>query len=371
MILYEIIYYSFCTVVALQALYYLIIFRAFAFFKPKPVSYSQDIPVSVVICAKNEAENLKQMLPAVINQDYKNFEIVLINDASSDDTLDVMEMFQAKHSGIKIVNVRSVETFWGNKKYALTLGIKAATHDTLLFTDADCLPSTNTWIKEMVSLLKAEEAIVLGYGAYKTVKASFLNKLIRFETLTTAMTYFSMAKIGLPYMGVGRNLVYTKPLFFKMNGFVKHMKIRSGDDDLFVNQAATKKNTSLNFSQNSFTISTPKTTFGAWFKQKRRHISTANHYKLKHKILLALFYITNVLFFVLSILLLSLWYMPYIIIGLISFRMLLQITMYVKSAKKLNEKGLVWLLPILEIFLIVFQMVIFITNKIAKPNHWK
>ena len=112
-----------------------------------------------------------------------------------------------------------------------------------------------------------KESIVLGYGAYSKIKKSFLNKVVRFETLITAVNYFSFAKFGLPYMGVGRNLAYTKKTFFDANGFIRHIKVRSGDDDLFVNQMATPENTALCFSEGSFTESTPKTTFEDWFKQ--------------------------------------------------------------------------------------------------------
>ncbi len=371
MIFHDIIFYSFAVVLFFQCSYYLFLFGRFAFSKLQQSTRQEQLPVSVIICAKNEAENLKQFLPAVIDQQYPHFEIVLINDASSDATLDVMETFAEAHSNIKIVDVKSVETFWGNKKYALTLGIKAATHDTLLFTDADCAPISPLWIEEMTAPIQAKKTIVLGYGAYKTVKKSFLNKLIRFETVTTAMTYFAMAKIGSPYMGVGRNLAYTKTQFFKANGFVKHMKIRSGDDDLFVNQAATKSNTTYCISNNSTTLSIPKTSFGSWFKQKRRHISTAHYYKLQHKLTLALFYITNVLFYALGITLLSIGYLSLYVIPLIGIRFAIQYAVYNGAAKKLNEKGLLLLLPFLECFLITFQFVIFISNKVSKPNYWK
>jgi glycosyltransferase involved in cell wall biosynthesis len=371
MILHDSIFYSFTIVVFIQCIYYLFVFGKFAFSKLKPTQNPNQPPVSVIICAKNEAENLKRFIPTLIAQDYPEFEIVLINDASSDATLEVMEAFAAAHANIKIVDVKSVETFWGNKKYALTLGIKAATHDTLVFTDADCQPASNSWIKAMVAPINTDTTIVLGYGAYDTIKGSFLNKLIRFETVTTAMSYLGMAKIGAPYMGVGRNLAYTKATFFKTNGFVKHMKVRSGDDDLFINEAATASNTALCISKNSRTLSIPKTSFATWFKQKRRHISTAKYYKLKHKIVLALFYITNVLFLSLSITLLSLWYKPLYVIGLIVLRFGIQLTTYSKVTTKLHEKGLMPLLPVLEFFLISFQLVIFISNKISKPSYWK
>ncbi|SFZ93828.1 Glycosyltransferase, catalytic subunit of cellulose synthase and poly-beta-1,6-N-acetylglucosamine synthase [Flaviramulus basaltis] len=366
----DFIFYTFIVVVFFQAVFYIFFFGRFAFLKEKGNS-SKNIAISVIVCAKNEAENLKTFLPSIIDQDYPNFEIVLINDASNDNTLKVMKRFEKQHQNIKIVDVKSIEAFWGNKKYALTLGIKASTHDYLLFTDADCKPLSKNWIKEMTSYFDNEKTVVLGYGGYSKIKKSFLNKLIRFETLITAVYYFSFAKIGMPYMGVGRNLAYTKKEFFNANGFINHIKVRSGDDDLFINQVANNKNTSICFSKESFTESIPKQTFKEWFKQKRRHVSTAIHYKKQHKILLALIYSLQLLFWLLSIILLVSTYKWLIVCSLFLFRIILQYIILGASSKKLEEKDLLALLPFLEIFLIITQLTIFINNLISKPNYWK
>ncbi|WP_100614247.1 glycosyltransferase [Confluentibacter citreus] len=366
----DVVFYAFTVVVFIQVIFYIFFFGKFAFLKPIK-KRPNDIEISVIICAKNEAENLKNFLPSIISQDYPNFEIVLINDASYDDTLEVMEAFSGKHSNIKIVDVKNTEAFWGNKKYALTLGIKASKYNYLLFTDADCKPVSKNWIKEMSAHFNNEKSIVLGYGAYSKIKKSILNKLIRFETLTTAIHYFSFANQGLPYMGVGRNLAYTKDEFFKANGFISHIKVRSGDDDLFINQIASKTNTAICVSNESFTESVPETTFKDWFNQKRRHISTANYYKRKHKISLAIIYMTNLLFWFLAFLLLvTLHYWP-IVLAFFLIKLIFQYTIIGTSAKKLNENDLLLLIPFLEIFLIAFQLAIFINNLISKPNHWK
>ena len=281
MILIDIAFYTFVVAVICQIIYYGFIFTQFAFANPT-YPQSKKISVSVLICAKNEAKNLQRNLPSILDQDYPDFEVILINDGSSDDTLSVMKSFQEKHNKIKVVDVKNIEVFWGNKKYALTLGIKASTHDYLLLTDADCNPVSNIWLKQMTSHFSNNKTLVIGYGGYEKQTTNLLNKLIRYETLLTAVQYFSYAKIGLPYMAVGRNLAYAKAEFFKNRGFMNHMKVGSGDDDLFVNEVATPENTALCFTKSSFTLSPPKTTYGEWFKQKRRHVSTAKHYKTKH-----------------------------------------------------------------------------------------
>lgn len=370
MVILDVLFYSFVVIVSIQVIYYGILFGSFAFSKPKKGT-PNTTPVSVIICAKNEAENLSTFLPSILNQNHSNYQVVLINDASQDNTLEVMEYFSELHSNIKIVNVKNIEAFWGNKKYALTLGIKASANDLLLFTDADCKPVSPEWINQMTSHFGNKKTIVLGYGAYNKIKNSFLNKLIRYETLLTATQYFSFANLGIPYMGVGRNLAYNKDEFYKTNGFIKHINVRSGDDDLFINEAANSKNTTICFHKNSFTLSKPKTTYSDWFKQKRRHVSTANLYQLKHKILLSVFYASQLLFWIVSIVLLSTLFMWKFVVALIIIRLVFQFLAIGFSAKKLKETDVLLLLPFLELFLVGFQLTIFITNLISKPTHWK
>lgn len=370
MIMLDSLFYTFIAVVLVQGFFYIFFFGRFAFATQKKES-QKNIAVSIIICAKNEAENLKTFIPLILNQEYPLFEIVLINDASHDNTLEVMETFAFKSDRVKVVNVENNEAFWGNKKYALTLGIKASKYDFLLLTDADCKPTSKHWIKEMSSHFSNTKTIVLGYGAYSKIKHSILNKLIRFETLLTAIQYFSFAKVGLPYMGVGRNLAYRKDAFYKANGFMNHMNIRSGDDDLFINQVATAKNTSIIFSKDSFTSSLPKTTFRSWFKQKKRHVTTAKHYKFIHKALLALFYVSQFLFWLLAIILFAGLFKWKIVLILFLIKITIQFIVFAYSAKKLDEQGIIVLLPFLEVFLILAQLTIFISNLISKPNHWR
>ncbi len=368
----QLLFYAFIFFSFIQLCFYLGVFSRFSFAK-KPIKNQQssNIPVSIIICARNEEQNLKEHLPHFINQDYPNFELVLINDASSDATLEVMNEFKKKHpSVITIVDVVPNEQFWRNKKYALTLGIKKATHQHLLFSDADCKPVSKHWISEMVSKFSKEKTIVLGYGAYEKIENSWLNKLIRFETLFTAIQYFSYTKIGLPYMGVGRNLAYTKSLFFQSNGFANHMQIRSGDDDLFVNKNATNQNVSLCYFKESFTLSKSKKTFIEWIHQKRRHTTTSKYYKPIHKFLLGLFYTSQLLFWLLSIILLATTYQWEIVLSMLLLRIVAQYLIVNSSAKKLNENDLTVWAPFLEIFLIFMQLFIFIKNIIAKPTRW-
>ncbi|MCD0471173.1 glycosyltransferase [Flavobacterium sp. JAS] len=364
------LFYFFIAIVVIQIFYYLGIFGKFAFAKPQEIT-SKKLPVSVIVCAKNEEENVKKFIPLLAEQDYPDFEIVLIDDASSDETLEVFEEFEKQYPNIRLVKVQNNEAFWGNKKYALTLGIKASKKDYLLFTDADCYPTSKDWITAMTSHFTMNKTIVLGYGGYEKVERSLLNKVIRFETVLTAVQYFSWAKIGLPYMGVGRNLAYKKEEFFNVNGFIDHIQVRSGDDDLFINQAAHKANTAISYTPESFTYSKPKETYKEWFTQKRRHVSTAEHYKFFDKMQLGLFFSTQLLFFLLVILLLAFQFQWIAVLAILATRYTVAWTVIGFSAGKLKEKDIKVWFPVVEIMLIFTQINIFITNLFSKPVHWK
>lgn len=365
-----VLFIAFLAFFTLQFIYYAFVFSRFSFAKPQKGT-PKSIPVSVIICAKNELENLQKNLPHLVNQNYPNFELVLIDDASSDDSLELLEEYERNYPFIKLVKVENNEAFWGNKKFALTLGIKAAKNEYLLFTDADCYPTNKNWISEMTEHFTSKKTIVLGYGAYEKVKGSFLNKLIRYETVLTAMQYFSWAKLGKPYMGVGRNLAYKKSEFFNVNGFINHMKIRSGDDDLFINQAAKSANTTINFNPDSFTFSEAKKTYKEWFKQKRRHVSTAKYYKGFDKFQLGTYFISQFFFLILAIILLAFQYNWIIVAAVLGFRYIFNWIIIGYSCSKLKEKDIIWAYPLFEFILMVTQINVFITNLFSKPVHWK
>ncbi len=363
------LFYIFIASVAIQLCYYLFLFRKFAY-AHQPKTTPNTFGVSVVICAKNEAENLKANLEAVLTQEYPNFEVIVVNDATDDHSLSVLKNFKKRYQHLKIIDIATTPTYTGNKKNALATGIKAANNNYLLLTDADCKPVSKYWISSMTSKFTKEKKIVLGYGAYQKIGHSFLNKLIRFETLLTAVQYFSYATSGLPYMGVGRNLAYTKTSFTAAGGFSTHTHIDSGDDDLLIHQIATKHNTACCFSKESFTISEPKKNLKAWFRQKRRHITTASHYKPIIQFLLSLFYLSQFIFWVAAIILLAFSFKWQPVTILIIIRLITQYIILGSSARKLYEKDLILFFPVLDVTLVVLQLSLYIRNAISKPTTW-
>jgi len=363
------IFITFCVVVIIQIFIYFFLFGKFAFSKQDYKNYKH-FPISILICAKNEESNLKKNLSSIASQNYDDLEIVLIDDASSDGSLEVMHQFKNINHSINIQIISISPSNSKGKKYALSKGIQAAKNDFLILTDADCSPVNNSWVREMSSHFSKNRSVVLGYGAYRKINSSFLNKLIRFETLLTAVQYFSFAQIGKAYMGVGRNIAYKKEEFIKAHGFSKHEHILSGDDDLFISQIATKHNTAICYTKQSFTISEPETKLKTWIYQKRRHISTSTHYKYFHKITLGIFYLSQLLFWVLAFIMILLNIQVTLTLILILLRFSIWYMIIIKSTQKLNEKDLIIFAPLYEISIIFIQLYIFIRNIISSPKNW-
>lgn len=352
----------------IQLIIYLVIFSRLAFYKNKNESSDKNEPISVIICAKNERDNLLKFLPDFLNQDYPNFEVIVVNDHSVDDTEDVLKAFTMQFNQLKVVNVPDNDRFYGSKKFALTLGIKAAKYEHVLLTDADCKPASKNWIK-LMSQYTANKKITLGFGGYEKQKG-LLNKLIRFDTLFTAMQYLSFALIKLPYMGVGRNLAYNKELFFSVKGFSSHQHILSGDDDLFINEVANSKNTQIVIDEAAQTISVPKTSFKLWVRQKKRHFSTGKYYKFGHKFMLSIYPITLLIFVLLFISLVIQQVSIHLIVGVLVLRLLIQMLIFMKVEKRLGSKDLWFLAPILELFFMFFNPLLLISNFIKKNTKW-
>ncbi|MFA5972346.1 MAG: glycosyltransferase [Lentimicrobiaceae bacterium] len=353
-----------------QLIYYWVVYGKVAFLKQKNEFVRSDQPVSVIVCARDEYYNLKENLPLLLTQDYSTYEVVIVNHGSEDDTGYLLRDLADKYKNLKIVNVSQDLNFFTGKKFPLSIGIKSASYEVLLFTDADCIPGSNQWLRRMAANFTEGTEIVLGYGAYHKTR-SLLNLLIRFDTTRVAMNYLGFARIGMPYMGVGRNMAYRKSLFYKQNGFISHYRVQSGDDDLFINKAATGANTRIEIQADAHTISVPKASLNQWLMQKRRHLMTGGYYKPLHKFALGLFAFSQVLFWASVIGLLVMWYQPYIVLGLLGLRLFSQLLITGKVMQKLSEKGFLLLVPVFELFLMIISPVLALTNMLNKPVRWR
>jgi glycosyltransferase involved in cell wall biosynthesis len=366
----QLLFYSFCAITLIQLFYYLFFFTRIAFYKQKTKSVSQTQPVSVVICARDEAANLTKNLPGVLVQQYNTtHEVIVVDDNSFDESRYILEAYQKKFRQLKAIELKQEAKHIPGKKFPLSIGIKEAKYEVLLLTDADCVPASENWIDKMQEGYKDKTEIVLGYGAYNK-KKGFLNKLIRWECFHSALQYLSYAKAGVPYMGVGRNLSYKKSVFFRHKGFSSHNNIPSGDDDLFVNMAATATNTEIAIDKDAFTLSEPPLSWKQWKKQKRRHYSTGRYYKAMHKFLLGLYSLSHFLFYPLFVaaILFCKWEWVLIVFGV---RLLTQSIVYFKAMNKLNEKDLFPLFLFFDLWMFIYYF-LFSFSLYKKPaSSWK
>jgi glycosyltransferase involved in cell wall biosynthesis len=370
-IIFLVIFSVFGSVAAIQLFYYYFFYLAVYVHKTDKKETS-DLPVSIIICARNEAENLRNFLPAVLEQNYPDFEVIVVNDCSEDNSYDVLGNFLTQYPNLKISTINKDPKFTHNKKFAQFIGIKAAKNEILLFTDADCQPESDKWLAGMASKFDEKTDFVLGYGGYLNEKG-LLNKYIRYDSMTIAMQYLGMAIRGIPYMGVGRNLAYRRSVFFENKGYGAHNHIVSGDDDLFVNTNATGSNTSTEFKKGTHTRSVPYLNLVEWITQKQRHLTTAPYYKFRDKFLLITEVFTRLVFYASFIVLLSFMFLWPYVLAVFVLRLLTQIIIFVLIQKKLNEKGLIIYSLLFDIFSPFINGLVYFSNLLNRQgkNRWK
>ncbi len=333
--------------------YYFMLFLKLANYKSQLPEKGGE-PVSIIIAARNEYVNLEKNLKAVLEQDYPQFEVIVVNDCSWDESQKLLEYYQEVYAHLKVCKIIEQEKYPTGKKFALTLGIKAAKYNHLLFTDADCMPASKDWLSKMAAGFNTNKQIVLGFSPYKSYPG-LLNLFIRFEAAMTAVFYFSAALARKPFMGVGRNLAYTSSLFFGNKGFAKYQHLMSGDDDLFINQVATPTNVHIQLHPDSFMHTEPKMNYKAWSDQKSRHINTGKYYKMFDKLLLGGYYV-GMLFFYASLVVGMVFQVNWqLLIGIYLFKTILQWLVFYFVFKKLAQTKLLWLLPILDVLYLFYM----------------
>ncbi len=332
----------FFTVLIQLFVYWFILARA-AWYRSKPIEDHEELPaVSVIICARNDYPGLEQNLPLILEQDYPRFEVVVVDDGSNDDSNLLLKAMCYRYSHLKVVTLGNSVSFIRGKKLPLSVGIKSASYDVLLLTDAVCRPASSGWIRNMAVHFSRGKAIVLGYCAYNP-KPGFLNKLIRLDAVLSALRYGGMSMAGSPYMGVGQNLAYTRTLFYKVKGFTSHYNVIVGDDSLFVNQAAHKDNTATEMLPNAFTLTDPPVGLGEWIRQKARNMGSIKYYKRRHKKILGLFHGSHFLLYPLFALCMIWWGFSdqgYMAMAAFFVWMLSHVVIVKRASARLNEEKL-------------------------------
>ncbi len=361
---------TFFTVASIQIIYFLFFLIAFARYKESATTSTEVIPVSIIVCAHDELHNLQELVPQLLAQDYPAFEVVVVNDRSNDETLDWLMAETKNDERLRMVHVNHAPEHVNGKKYGLTLGIRAALHEWLVFTDADCRPASTQWLKKMTSAFQHDTKFVLGYSPY-IKQAGVLNLFIRFETLITALQYIGFALWKIPYMGVGRNLAYRKSLFMESKGFNTILSVTGGDDDLFVNQHANQSNTTIALGADALVYSLPKTTIEEFWDQKVRHLAAGKKYKFKHRLLLGLFMASWLLtpWLGFPLLFLSNFVLP--IGGLLLFRVIMATISLHIAGRRMGNVMEVWAFTLLDIFYSIYYITTGTAALVTKKIRWK
>lgn len=296
-----ILFYLFLTVAGLQLLYWLFYFVGLLRLSVRKHDVSESLPaISIIVAARNELDNLKKLIPLLMEQDHPQYEVIIVIDRSDDGTIQYLNTEETKYPQLKSTQIYDLPENISGKKYAITMGIKAAKFKQILLTDADCLPYSSSWASSMSTGFNKGADIILGFSNYKK-RPGLLNYFIRFETLLTGIEYLGAAANKLPYMGVGRNLAYKKDLFMENKGFFGYQKLVGGDDDLFVNKHASSRNTIAVGGAHAGTESIPKTSWSSYWKQKTRHLYIGKFYSFKSKFTLAIFNISWIFTWILGI----------------------------------------------------------------------
>lgn len=336
----------------------IVVFGRLIFHKASSKKVEPD-PVSVVIASRDDVEMLRTHLPLVMNQKGITFEVIVVDDCSLDDTVDVLREYSNKYSNFRTSKLVESREFEGGKKYAVTMGIKAAKYQNLVFIDADCYPNSENWLRLMAEQLMMKR-VVLGYGPYQKTKG-LLNKLIRFDTYKIATQYLSFALWGVPYMGVGRNMAYHSYLYFDAKGFTSHLNVVSGDDDLFVNEVSNAKNTGIQINQDAFVYSVPKSRYSKWEFQKRRHLTTAPKYKGMHQFLLLLMPLSEYILHLTLIILLLRNFETHMLLIVYGVKLLLQGIVMFFNMKRLKVLDLlIWSILLEPILMLFYPWVTFL-----------
>ena len=352
--------YIFIGIIVVHLFYYLGIFTGFSFSKPSE-NNPKKIPVSVIVYAKNQAEEMKVLLPILLNQNYHTFELVLVNNASIDETLEVFKEFASYVPHVKIVNVENNEAFWGSQKYALTLGIKASSYEYLLFIDGNERLSSSDWILQMSSYFTLNKTIVIGLSNYTKTKG-FFNKFLRFDASFTQLQSLSWSKLAQPFSTLLPNLGYKKEVFYDVNGFMEDMDVRAFTNELFLQRAATNKNTAIcEWNEVALTLAAPQS-YAVFLQEKKKRSQLLSSFSFSQKLFIRLFHFTTFGFYAFALALLILQDYWILVTALLVFRISLAWFITSKAMKKFNQKDIIRWFPVLEVCQVFSQITIFISN---------
>jgi len=364
----QLVLYVMAGALVVLAFFHLFIFSRLAFRK-QGVEPDRDLPISVVICARNESFALQQLIPMLMDQEHGEFEVVVVNDRSDDDTWEILQWMKPDLPRLRPVNIQADEKFSYGKKIALGVGIRSAKFEHVLLTDADCMPTGRDWISTMAAGFRGGKKIVIGHSPCER-QDGITNLLERYDNMSKAVQFISFAQAGFPYMGVGRNLGYTHEVFFSAKGPRRHQQLMSGDDDLFINEVARARNTAAVADGRSFMTTRATPDLPTWIRRKRRHYTTARFYRFGHKVLLTLLPLSRFLLWSALIALVVLGRPVAAAVGL-GLEVFVFAPIFMLAMRRLGAGGIIWMAIPLEWLFLALEPLLYLSTLIIKPRRWK
>lgn len=361
--------------VALSLYYGLFWFRVGRFKRDvvskQPSANGQQPSVSVVMVVHNEAEFLKSSLPYLLEQDYPDYEIVIVDYTSTDDTRYVLRVCSENYPNLKpILFPHDVNMFQG-KKYPLSIGIKSATKDVILLTEAESVPRSFDWVSQMMKGYCGDTQIVMGCNIVKS-NGTLLGAFQQYENMTYNASYIGAMAMGNPFTATGRNLSFRRDFFFKQGGFISHYSIPDGADDLFVNANANSRNSSVVLSSDAFVVSEPRSSFRLWHQDRSHRLYTRRYYGLKDKLMLAFYPLSQFVFLASLVLLLVFQLFPWqLLVALLVVKLIWQIVSALPLAKRFEIKKIQFFAPLFE-FYFLFANTFMTTFALRRKNkQWR
>ena len=328
----------------IQSCYHWGLYRNLYLHSKKEKKETDTPPLSVILVAKDAASDLQKNLPAILEQDYPEFEVIVIYEQSADDNCeDVLKLLQEKYPHLHHSFIPDSARYISHKKLGITMGIKASHHDWLVFTEPNCRPESNQWLRKIARNFTSNTDIVLGYSNYEKTKGWF-NRKITFDTLLNSMRQLGRAIGGHPYTGCGRNLAYRKSLYYNQKGFASHLNLQRGEDDLFVNRNANKKNTRIETSPESIVRITAPHFKKNWAEDKLSYNMTSHYFKGISRYVMGFETCSRLLFFLafIACLVYGIWIQDWITVGIASFlwliRFILLLIVFRKTSIALGER---------------------------------
>ena len=340
------------------------VYLSMAYMKAVSAEGSLKPSLSVIIAARNEEQNLKKLVPLLLDQDYSDFEIVIALDRCTDESKSYLEKLTSPR--LRMVEIKQVHQDWNPKKYALKSVLSNAKGEWLVFTDADCEPSSNQWLSIIAKHVTDQIDIIIGVSPYQST-GSFLSSFIQYEAFVTAYTYIARSLKGNPYMAVGRNMAVRRSFFETSPGYEQIKSIQGGDDDLFIQSNATQTNTKVMLGYKSLVFTSPKTTWKAYWDQKVRHLSVGTNYKLNDQVFLSINHLSHLLFAFFGFLVaIQGFFLPVLL-----FYLFIKLVSYSFASSKIGININYMLLPLVDILYAVLIPAIALWSKLEKDIKWK